>query len=63
MALHQFYADFPVAEQIVSDRGTQFVNDMAKKYNKLCVLPTHHIVNICKVAELNSIEENLIDIN
>ena len=36
MALHQFYADDPVAEQILSDRGTQFVNDMVKEYNKLC---------------------------
>jgi hypothetical protein len=55
MALHQFYADFPVAEQIVSDRGTQFVNDMVKEYNKLC--GTDHFKTMAYSKEENAIVE------
>ena len=55
MALHQFYADFPVAEQIVSDRGTQFVNDMVKEYNKLC--GTNHLKTMAYSKEENAIVE------
>lgn len=42
--------------------GTHHSYKLQEKYNKLCVLPTHSTVTICDVTELNSIEENLIDI-
>ena len=34
-ALTQFEADFSVSAQIVSDKGTQFVNKSMEKYSKL----------------------------
>jgi hypothetical protein len=37
-ALTQFYADFPVSAQIVSDKGTQFVNKLMEEYSKLTVI-------------------------
>ena len=43
--------------------GNHHSYKLQTKYNKLGLLPTHSIVTICAVGELNSIEERLIDIN
>jgi hypothetical protein len=55
MALNSFFADFPTPDQIVSDRGTQFVNALVNEYLKLAGIT--HVKTIAYSKEENALVE------
>jgi hypothetical protein len=55
MALNAFLADFTVPDQIVSDRGTQFVNALVAEYCKLAGIK--HITTMAYSKEENALVE------
>ena len=55
MALNSFFADFPIPDQIVSDRGTQFVNALVAEYLKLAGIT--HVKTMAYSKEENALVE------